>query len=452
MGMFGFEDDEESAAQVAPKAKEQAGPAVENASLSAQYDRLAKDDSAVKQARSDADSRTKFLNIMQVIAGAGGNRSFDKVYDSERAKAAVGADQAAADHKEKLGHLLTKDKLSYQDVERKRAADKDAREGEEFGWKRNGNDPASKPSAAMRTLFAKQNGMDPAQLDGMSFEQLKDLQGLAKKASASGRTLKAVETDKGIEWHLFDPEAPVPLVPTGKMVGYKLTTDSVTGTRSSGADKTAPATDILTEEGGSVRDLRTGTEGVRTKVKADATQQSKNEQEVKVAESDVTHTDDMMGRWKDLYNKASGEKTLGVSHTGPVAGRAATAASKVGLDMGPATNEAATEMEREMQSYIVKMTGLSSTDQQYKRLMATAPHLGMDPKQFAARSKVWQDEVKRAAAKKKQVAGQKPAVQEAAAETPAPAPAGPDEVTRKTKDGRKAVFNAKTKEFIRWAD
>ncbi len=435
MGMFDWlsKDEEEETAQSEAPAKPEmgppkslmnpqvreyllgkdAGPSVDDANVDVRYRRAAADTSAVDKARADADSDNKWATVMQGIATmfAGPKKVDGSVFSNIRAANSAKADTAQADHRQKLADMLTHDKLGRQGVER-------AQEDKKFGWEEANKDPSQLTPGA-RLVMAKRLGVDARHLEGLSFDQAKQLQAAAEKGTREGRQLKAVETERGIEWYMFNPNNGA-FEPTGQLTGYKLTTDGVTGTRTSGADKSAPVTDILTADGGTQRDLRTATEGSRAYVKGTAGQQVKNEQDVKVADADATHTDDMLGRWKNLYDSASKEGPVG--NTGPIAGRAAQAASKLGVDMGPATNEAATEMEREMQSYVVKMTGLSSTDQQFKRLMSTAPHLGMSPEQFAARSKVWQDEVKRTVKKKRDIAF--PGAKAAAAPEPA-APSSP---------------------------
>jgi hypothetical protein len=459
MGLF--DNDEE---EIAPKTQQDlvreyiskkygsrdAGPAVADANmdvkerkydqapLADKYEVLAGDTSAADKAQADADSANKWVSIIQGIGTmfAGKDKMNNGAFDAMRAGNAAHAAAAKDAHKQKVADLLTKDKLQRQDVERGQEDTKFGQSQKKFGWEAEDEDPAAPKAVTARALVAKSTGSDPKMFESLNYKevlevgkQLQAARDAAKRNSGDNFQQTNIEIPgKGVFKATFNPTTGAFQV-TEHLSGYKGAIDNTTGTRTSGADFTAPATPIMSADGVTpMSEVRTDLEGTRSYVKGTAGQQVKNEQEVKVADADVAHTDDMLTRWKGLYDKASKEGPAG--NTGPVAGRVAQAASRAGVDMGPATNEAATEMEREMQAYVVKMTGLSSTDQQFKRLMSTAPHLGMSPEQFAARSKVWQDEVKRTQKKKRDVAFPAGAKQRAGGTDSPAAGAFPRKVTR----------------------
>ncbi len=426
MGQFDQEDDEKQLAPGMDQAvkeyllkKQQAaagpmGPSVEHANIDAQYKRAAADTSAVDKAREDADGANKMATILQGVATmfAGPKKVDGSVFNNIRAANSAKAATAQDDHRQKLSDMLTGDKLQRQGVERAQA-------DKQFGWEEGNKDP-SKLTPGAQLVMAKRLGVDPQHLSGLSFDQAKQLQAAADKAKGEGRQLKAVETERGIEWYQFDPNSGA-FSPTGQLTGYKLATDNTTGTRTSGADKSAPATDIVTDSGQTQRDLRTATEGQRSYVKGTASQQVKDEQAVQEADANISKVDDIGSKWLGLYDQASKEGPVG--NTGPVAGKVAGKLADFGVDMGPATNKASAEMVREASNYIRDQSGLSSTDAEFQRLLSTMPTLGMDRNAFQSRMSAWKEDVNRVAEKKRQMAG----APSAAPKSPAAAPLAPED-------------------------
>lgn len=388
----------------------------EEEQLRQRYQTEADDNSAVDDAASRANRGRIIASIAQAFGGIlnGNKTSPNSVYASMHDRAGKQVDDAKAEKKSRLAQIG-----EMQEQLRQKKAD--SQKEQEFGWKAKDNDPADASATVARKILAKNHGFKEADLAGMSYAQLKDLGLKASQDKGSSWQMKAVEQKDGtIEWVRFNTDTGE-TTPTGLKTGYKRTFDGVTGTTVSGADGAPVATPVTTTTGGTLADERTALEGARSYVKGTATQQVKDEQAVQEASANEKKLEDLSTEWLGLYDKASKEQLVpGLDNTGVVGGRVAQAGVKFGADAGPATNEAATTMERAMQQYVVDMTGLSSTDKQFQRLMSTAPHLGMSRPNFIARQNVWLKEVQREAAKKKKMASPVGTPQATASQTATP--------------------------------
>ncbi len=384
--------------------------------LRKKYAEESEDTSGIEAAESSSNRKRGVASLLQGLSGilnkdkSAPNSTYAAMHD----RAAKQVDVAKAGKKSRLADIA---EMQEQLKVKKSGEQKDA----EFGWKKEANDPKANSAIVARGLIAKRHGIDAKALEGLSYDQLKDVGLKAEEAKSSGDSwqLKAVEQPDGtIEWLKFNSKTG-DTVATGLKTGYKRTFDGTTGTSVSGSDATTPAIAIKTETGKPLSAERTDLEVQRAFGKGTAAQQVKDDQAVQVAGAGVSKMEDLSKRWTDLYDQAAREGPIG--NTGVIGGRLGAAGAKVGFDMGPATNQGATEMEREMQKYIVDMTGLSSTDKQFQRLMSTAPHLGMARPAFQARLKVWQNEVVRHKKQKEQEASRVPAAAAAVPSAPPPA-------------------------------
>lgn len=425
------------------------------------YNEIASDNSAVDAANKDAGSKKMWAGVIQGLsqAFAGPKNTDSSFYDGLRADQDNKVTSAKSERAQKLSDLLTQSKLKRQDVT-------DGREDTEFKWKGDNVDPNSPKAVTTRAVMSKKLGVDPKAFDGLGFDdtlkvakQLQDFKEAAARAASGG--------DKRFQQSTI-------LMPDGTsaIAGYDTATNTVTlstmtNTGGNATKAYAPKYDATTgsiipavpgavaspvtmPDGSPLSDVRTGLEGERAYVKGTAKQQVTDEQAVQDADANVNKVAELEKSWTGLYDKAAKEGMFG--NTGPIAGKAASAASKFGIDMGDATNQADPQITREASNYIREQSGLSSTDSEFKRLMSTIPTLGVDREVFVARMKAWQEDVARAAekarAKAAPVGGQAPAAQ--AAEVPPPSTA---EVERKDpKSGRTAVYDATTKAFLRWKE
>lgn len=488
MGLFDWmkrddEDEEQPAepepADHTPEEDGEVGPPVSAATPESQEarrkqllrDRLlnkykaAADDTDVKAAQSRAD---RFKGAGDIAGGLGkmlmaratartGRQLDTSGFTGIGTDAQAKADKAGADRKERMSNVLMEDKLEQTGVDRERETEQydrkkslQGREDTEWGWKSDANDPNAVVARQARKIIAKQHGLNEADLEGMSFQQLKELNLKAKEAKQKGFQFKAVQTPDGkIEWFAADPDTGR-MHPTGNKTGFKLGFDATTGTQYSGSELGSDAVDVIAPGGGRLSDHRTGIEGARAHARKVGSEQGKAEQEVKVAEAAVAGTEQFSKQMDALYDEASEETTLGLPHTGAITGKVAEKVAGAGFDMGPATNRAVTEMNRQGAQYIKEMTGLTSNEKEYERLLATMPTIGKDKGAYQAAMASWIEDVKRTAEKKRKIAGQTQSRQQSTETAPPPAKTG--EVKRKTKDGRTAVFNAETKEFLRYED
>lgn len=434
-------------AQKMAQPKEEMGPSVNDANLDVRYKRLADDDSGVKAARDDADSKNRWLDVMQGVSTMfGGRANTDSgFYNTKRSQNAAKVADAEKDKQLKLSDLVTGDKLGYQSVERGRAATKDEQVQKEFGWKESNNEPDSNAAKAARLVTSKEFGVEPKLLDGLSYEQIKDLR-LQRKEQGSGkgrRTLQAVEVDGKTQLAWVDPDAGT-IVPTGVLKGFAQGYDGTTGTTFSKAAPGQGAASLLSTDGKPMADVRTELTGERAQASEVGKQQAKDDHSVVQAESAAVRAGDMDKKYMGLYDSAEKESLgLGLGGVGTVDGRVSEAANSLGVSTGPATDTLITGLTRDLNSYIHETTGAAMSEPEAKRLARVMPSAGMDRALFQSKLKESREEADRIIADRKRVAGQ-------ASRGTTASPASSSEVTRKTKDGREAVFNADTKEFIRW--
>jgi hypothetical protein len=143
MGMFdNDEDEDQSQSSMNPVVRDyllkkqgtDVGPPVDAASLSAQYDRAAKDTSEVDKARSSADSKNMWLGVTQGLSQmmAGRKHTNEGFFNDARAANEKKVADAGDKQKQRLSDLLTKDRLTQQDVERARSSAEFSRK--EQGW------------------------------------------------------------------------------------------------------------------------------------------------------------------------------------------------------------------------------------------------------------------------------------------------------------------------------
>lgn len=464
MGMFDWMSDDEEEKTTTEPVGPQAGPPVAAAAPQVQAehqkkllrDRLmdrytrASDDRDVKEAQARADRNELIAGlgkgITQVLTASSaartGKATDTSTFDQIGANAHKHVERAEAARQRRMDDVLGEDKLEQIGTARERS-------DTEWKWKADANDPNSVVARQARNIIAKQSGVSPQHLEGMTFAQMKELGLKAKEAKQKGYQFKAVEKDGKIEWYAADPDTGR-MVPTGNQTGFKFGTDSVTGSRISGSDSTAPAVPIMNEDGLPLAQVRTGLEGQRSHARGTGTQQAKNEQAVKESDAKAADTDVFLDNMTNLHAGAEKEGPFG--NTGPVMGRIAEKGADLGFDMGENTNRAAVEMRRQMAQYLKEVTGLASTDAEFERHMTSAPGLSKDPAVFRANMKAWAEEVRRDTAKKRQIAGQTSSRTQSS-ET---APPAAKEVRRRTKptaehpQGRTAVFDADTKQFLRY--
>lgn len=167
-----------------------------------QYKAAASDRSSIEKARGDADRANKITGVLQGlgIAFGGGNRNAG-VFDGIRAQNNAKAKTVESDYQAKLDNLLTQDKIGYQATERDRAGktfdmavDKNARETQEFNQDKNPDSPAAKSLS----LLLQSKGMKPQMLNGMSFDQMKDIYKQVTAGDGAG----------GGKWSIQNVQAP----------------------------------------------------------------------------------------------------------------------------------------------------------------------------------------------------------------------------------------------------
>lgn len=442
---------QKSAEPAAPK--EEMGPSADHANLDVRYKRLADDNSGVDKARDEADSKNRWLDVIQGVSTMfAGKKTDGSFYNTKRAQNADKVERAEKDKQLKLSDLVTTDKLGYQGVERERAATKDSQGNQEFGWKSADEDPNHPKAVSARGLIAKSSGSSPELFKDLNYKEVlevgKQLQAAkdsARASKADGTTFQSTNIEipgKGVFKSTFNPKTGEYQV-TEHLSGYKGSIDNTTGTIKSGSDFTGPAMPISAPDGTPMSDVRTEIEGERAYARGTASQQVKDEQAIQIAEAGQAKVVGLKDRWKKLREAAATEGPIG--NTGPIGGRVAQVANKAGVSLGPKTTEAMASMKREAAQYIREMTGLTSNDGEYNRLLSATPSLASDDETFDGNFAAWEAEVAGVAERKRREAGKSASPAADVGDAPAAA-----EVTRRTKDGREAVFNADTKEFIRW--
>jgi len=422
-------------------------------SLSDQYADMAADNSAIDSEQKKANAHNTIGNIFGSLGKMFGNDSMDQINKNAADRnAKVG--QLRKDKQGRMDDLLTRDKLQYQDVERGRAADKDARgkvedgqhdtdfgnKQEKFGWDAVDNKPGTPAALAAASVVGKKMGVDPKSLAGLSYNQIKDISG--KSSGDPAKFQQAVLDIAGKSTQgTFNPNTGA-FEPAQYLKGYAQKVDLKTGLTTSASNPGAVRT-LKTDDGRDVADVVTGLTEQRAHASETGKQQAKDEQASQVADVEVTSTREFQDKIKGWRNQAKSEGPLG-DNTGVVSGRAAAGLTDLGFDLGPGTTRFVKDMNREGQRYVVKMTGLTSTDPQYNRLMNNMPKLGEQDGSFESSMASWFADVQRIADEKKRLANGGRSV-------PAAPAAAPAEMKRKTKDGRTAVFDAQ-KNFLRYED
>jgi hypothetical protein len=400
-------------ASEAPRAE--MGPRVEDASLTAQYKRLANDDSAVKSARDEADSGNRKLDIIQGLATmfAGRDKVDSSFYNAKRQQNEGKIARAEGDKKQKLADLLTGDKVSK--LERAQTV-------------------GSQSANAARGVLSKQYGLNPGDLSDFTYEEMlevaKQMESHSKAGGKSGgfQQAKIDVPGKGTYLATFNPEnGKYELSP--HVAGYAQGVDATTGmTFSKGAPLVSGAAPIQAADGKTVAEVRTDLEEKRAEAGERGKQTAKDEHAVTVAESAGTKLEAMEKKYLDLYDKASKEKIGPFSGTGIVGGRASGVANTIGVSVGPATDQLITGLTRDLNAYISETTGAAMSEPEAKRLAKVMPHAGMDRALFASKLKEAREEANAIIADRRRVAGQSSAPSKEAA---APAESAKKNVVKK---------------------
>ena len=441
--MFGFGDDEEEQAvpqapQLEPWKQEllkrrnvavgpqvaQANPGVVQSKLdeipvAETYDAIKADDSKINDAKAAADKDNLTSSIFQGIstAFAGPKYTNDSFYEGLRKRSDGKVDAARNEKQELIKNYLQKNDLKRQET-------KDGQDATMFGlntqkagldiqkgqWDNASLDPNSKVSQAYDGIFAKALGMSPEQLKDMSYDdKLKMYQVVAREKDrgasfAQGWETKEIKGDDGNtmivrvnkntgeigQTFKKNPETGK-LEPITLQKGYAPAINGATGTimpRAIGGE----AQPIKTVDGQNLVDVQTERKGIDARTTGLADAGVKADVAVAGAQAAENRFNGIEAQIDALLPKAAAD---GV--TGQVAGRIAEWAIEKGIPISEAGTQLYTTLQKEGANYVREISGLSSTDQEYQRLMSTMPRPllanGTADPNFKGKMAVWKADV-----------------------------------------------------------
>jgi hypothetical protein len=426
------------------KKDELMGPPVEAASLLAQYERQAKQnadeyDKVAKKTR----AKNYGLGVLEGLSSALGNfaestsrgrikagstEMFSSAKDRND-KALAGVKVGGAD---KLAQLLNKDKMGREQVERSQADELFGQKREDFDHKKTQRDPNSPRALATRGIVAKQIGVDPKALEGLSYDDMMDV----AKANPKG------------------------------MSEYQQLMIAIQNRKMDQAD-------TRLEQGNRRLDTM--------ETREDRMMQQFGDRRVQKFQDDAKQTTQMMRQtdtWKSaekarseiptIKNLIADAKTKGgqsLAMLGPVVAKAIAGEvgvltdkdvtryvqnpSLVGGVMDSIEKMKSGRMSEISAENLERLVDIAEKEANRKRDAAITREAVL----FSRREKIPLADAKYLLDE----AAKLPDVEEVQAATPNTAPTQPtapaaNEVKRKTKDGRTAVFNADTKQFLRYED
>jgi len=290
-------------------------------------------------------------------------------------------------------------------------------------------------------VLVKQNNLDEESaksLEGLAHEDLMSLVKQAKGGNDKRRfQFRNIEVPgRGVMIGIADTSTGQ-IKPTDYFAGYKLSTDTTTGTRTSGANAEAPATDIIHGSGKPLRDLRTEVGAERAGANKASTELAKTGHDALEAEARAIELTAVAPTWMAEYRKA---QDLGTA--GPVAGRWTKAKSTFGVSSEGPANQLDATIANWGNKYIHDTTGAQMSMEEFReRFNPVLPSIKDDEKFFSDKLAAFLKELDRQASELKAV-GNLPGSE---------GYKGPQtkEVIRMHK-GKKAVFDATTKKFLRY--
>jgi hypothetical protein len=441
--MFGFGDEEEEtptpqAPQLEPWKQEllkrrnvavgpqvaQANPGVVQKKLdeipvAETYDAIKADDSKINDAKAAADKDNLTSSIFQGIstAFAGPKYTNDSFYDGIRKRSDGKVDTARNEKQELIKNYLQKNDLKRQEV-------KDGQDATMFGLNTqkagldiqnsqfdiSSADPNSKTSNAYRPIIAKKMGLSAEKLAGVSYDDmLKMLNAHNAGLNHNGPTKNQIVETKGADGNtVYTTINPVTRAVEGVRKlnpatgqyeeielpkSYAPVVNNATGTiapRAIGGE----AQPIKTVDGQNLVDVQTGRKAIDAA--AVDTAQAGVKADVAVAGSQAAENrfNAVESQINDLLPKAEAD---GV--TGPIAGRLTEFAVKNNLPVSEAATQLDTLMQREGAAYVRDISGLSSTDQEFQRLMSSMPRPlvgGKGDPAFQGKMAAWKADVGKA--------------------------------------------------------
>lgn len=307
---------------------------------------------------------------------------------------------------------------------------------------------------APRAIFAKQKvakefDVPVEDLQHMNYDETLEMYKLMKKDPQKAQAIyQRFTSDDGkgnIKQFTFNQatgKAEPLAYPTGNQLlgGLAPKLHSATGELISSNQGSSPTIELKTTDGTSIADKQTELEAKRAEARTTGTALSKTKTDIATAKASLDRVTGSEKRWTELYTKALKEGDAGF-----IGGRWGAAKNSLGISGSPAGDQLRAEIASETNKLRHELYGSALTATEKEGLAAELASVTQDPKLFATRMKSWVNKYQKA------VADAEARLSYMQPQSAAPAASGPKEI-RKPYKGRTAVFNADTKEFIRYED